>query len=354
MPALVPGSGPLPVNTSPSAANQPRCGTAPEEDAMELIRVALAALLLAAALPAQAQYPTRAVTLVVPFPPGGGTDTGARLVAQKLSERWSQPVVVENKPGAAGIVGADYASRAKPDGHTLLVGNVGTQSINPSLYKKLPYNPDTAFAPVSLLAELPLVLVVGANSPARSATEVIAQARAKPGDPTYSTSGQGGSMHLAAALFEDQAGLKLMHVPYKGGGPAVQDVIAGHVNMSFATILETSSLIRAGRLRALAVTAEARSPALPDVPTVAESGLPGYTSTSWIALLAPAGTPQPVLDRIAEDVRAVLQAPDVRDRLVQQGATPAGSTPAELQALIDRDRARYAKIIAEKNITAEP
>lgn len=313
----------------------------------------LAALLLSLA-PAFGQYPTRAVTVVVPFPPGGGTDTGARLVAQRLSERWGQPVLVENKPGAAGIVGADYAARAKPDGYTLLVGNVGTQSINPALYKKLPYNADTAFAPVSLIAELPLVLVVGANAPAKSAAEVIASAKAKPGDVTYSSSGQGGSMHLAAALFEDQAGLKLMHVPYKGGGPAVQDVIAGHVNLSFATILETSSLIRAGRLRPLAVTGDARSPALPDVPTVAESGLPGYNSISWIALLAPAGTPQPVIDKVAGDVRAVLQTPDLRDRLVQQGATPVGSSPDELRALIDRDRARYAKIIAEKAITADP
>jgi tripartite-type tricarboxylate transporter receptor subunit TctC len=302
---------------------------------------------------AQAPYPTKNVTLVVPFPPGGGTDTGARLIAQKLSERWGQPVIVENKPGAAGIIGAEYAAKAKPDGHTLFVGNIGTQSINPSLYKKLPYNTDTAFAPISLIAELPLVLVVNPKIEAKSPADVIALAKSRPGDVTYSTSGSGGSMHLAAALFEKQAGVTMMHVPYKGGGPAIQDLIAGHVNVSFATILETSSYIRSGRLQALAVTSESRSPALPDVPTVAESGLPGFASISWIGLLAPAGTPQPVIDKVAADVRAVVEAPDIRDRLIGQGATPVGSSPAEFKALIEKDRARYAKIIAEKSITAD-
>jgi len=302
---------------------------------------------------AQAPYPAKAVTLVVPFPPGGGTDTGARLIAQKLSERWGQPVIVENKPGAAGIVGADHAAKAKPDGYTLFMGNIGTQSINPSLYKKLPYNPDTAFAPVALVAELPLVLVVNPKVEAKSPADVIALAKARPGDVTYSTSGNGGSMHLAAALFENEAGIKMMHVPYKGGGPAIQDLIAGHVNVSFATILETASYIRGGRLQALAVTSEKRSPALPDVPTVAESALPGFNSISWIGLLAPAGTPQPVINKVAGDIRAILETPEVRDRLIAQGATPVASSPAEFKALIETDRARYAKIIIEKGITAD-
>src|SRR5215211_2681727 len=294
---------------------------------------------------AKAPYPAKAVTLVVPFPPGGGTDTGARLIAQKLSERWGQPVIVENKPGAAGIVGADFASKAKPDGYTLFMGNIGTQSINPSLYKKLPYNPDMAFAPI--------VLVVNPKVEAKSPADVVALAKARPGDLTYSTSGNGGSMHLAAALFENEAGIKMMHVPYKGGGPAIQDLIAGHVNVSFATILETASYIRGGRLQALAVTSEKRSPALPDVPTVAESALPGFNSISWIGLLAPAGTPQPVIEKVAGDIRAILETPEVRDRLIAQGATPGASSPAEFKALIETDRARYAKIIIEKGITAD-
>jgi len=323
---------------------------------MNLLRFVLAlALVLTITAPARAQsdYPTKNVTMVVPFPPGGGTDTGARLVAQKLSERWKQPVIVENKPGAAGIVGADYVSRAAPDGYTLLMGNIGTQSINPSLYKKLPYKPDTAFTPVTLVAELPLVLLVNPALPAKSPKELIALAKSKPGELNYSTSGSGGSMHLAAVLFENASGTQMMHVPYKGGGPAIQDVIGGHVNLSFATILESSSHVRAGKLRALAVTSEKRSPALPDVPTLAESGLPGFNSASWIGLLAPAKTPQPIVDKIARDVQAVLADADVRKKLLDQGATPVGSTPAEFKSLIEADRERYAKIIKEKNITAD-
>ena len=317
------------------------------------LAIALVAALVGAPALAQPAYPTKAVTLVVPFPPGGGTDTGARLIAQKLSERWGQPVIVENKPGAAGIVGVDYAAKAKPDGYTILMGNIGTQSVNPSLYKKLPYNPETAFAPITLVAELPLVLVINPKVEAKSPADVIARAKARPGDLTYSTSGNGGSMHLAAALFENEAGIKMMHVPYKGGGPAIQDVIAGHVNLSFATILETAGYIKNGRLQALAVTSEKRSPALPDVPTVAESALPSFDSISWIGLLAPAGTPQPVIDKVAGDVRAVLETAEVRDRLIAQGATPVGNSSAEFKMLIEKDRARYAKIIAEKGITAD-
>lgn len=306
------------------------------------------------AAPARAEYPERAVTLIVPFPPGGGTDTGARLIAQKLAERWKQPVTVENRPGAAGIVGAAAAARAQPDGYTLLMGNVGTQAINPALYKKLPYNADTAFAPISLVAELPLVLAVHPGVRAGSPAELLSLARAKPGALTYASSGNGGSMHLAAALFEDAGGVKLMHVPYKGGGPAVQDVIAGHVGLTFATVLEASSAVCAGRLRPLAVTGATRSPALPGVPTLAESGLPGYASISWIGLLAPAGTPAATVERVAADLRAVLDAPEVCERLIAQGATPAGGTPAAFAALIAEDRARYARIIAEKHITAHP
>jgi tripartite-type tricarboxylate transporter receptor subunit TctC len=310
------------------------------------------ALTWAAAVNAQT-FPQQTVTMIVPFPPGGGTDTGSRLLAQKLSEKWGQQVVVDNKPGAAGIVGLEIASKAKPDGYTIVMGNIGTQSINPSLYKKLPYNPDTAFTPISLVAELPLVLVVNPSTAAKSTGELIAAAKAKPGDFTYSTSGNGSSMHLAAALFENQAGLKLTHVPYKGGGPAIQDLIGGHVTMSFATVLETSGQIKSGKLKPIAVTSDKRSPALPDVPTAAETGLPGYNSISWIGLLAPGGTPQPIVDKIAADVKAVLAEPATRQQFIDQGALPVGSTPAEFKALIDTDRARYGKIIVEKDIKLE-
>ena len=316
-----------------------------------LIAAGLAILVGAAA---QAQnYPQQSVTLIVPFPPGGGTDTGARLLAQKLGEKWGQQVIVDNKPGAAGIVGLEIASKAKPDGYTIVMGNIGTQAINPSLYKKLPYNADTAFTPITLVAELPLVLVINPATSAKTTAELIALAKAKPGDLTYSTSGNGSSMHLAAALFENQAGLKLTHVPYKGGGPAIQDLMGGHVSMSFATVLETSGQIKSGKLRPIAVTSDKRSPALPDVPTAAESGLPGYNSISWIGLLAPAGTPTLIVDKIASDVNAVLNEATLRQQFIDQGAIPIGSTPAQFKALIDTDRARYGKIIVEKDIKLE-
>jgi tripartite-type tricarboxylate transporter receptor subunit TctC len=314
----------------------------------------LACLLAAAAGPALSQYPARPVTMVVPFPPGGGTDTGARLLAQRLSQKWGHAVVVENKPGAAGAVGADLVSKAKPDGYTLLMGNFGTQSINPTLYAKtLAYNPDTAFVAVSLVADLPLVLVVNPALPAQSAKDLIALARAQPGKLSYSSSGSGGSMHLAGALFESASGTQMLHVPYKGGGPAIADLIAGHVNLSFATILETSGHIKSGRLRALAVTGLAISPALPDVPTLADTVLPGFNSSSWIGLLAPAGTPPAVVERIAADVREAMQAPQLRQQFIAQGAMPVASTPAEFQALIEGDRRRYARIIQEKNIAVD-
>jgi len=324
---------------------------------MKPSRRAALALAAAAFLPqlslAQA-YPARTVTIVVPFPPGGGTDTGTRIIATKLAQKWGQPVIVENKAGAAGILGAEQVSKAKPDGYTLMMGNIGTQSINPTLYgKKLAYDPDKAFAPVTLVAELPSVMLAGPAVSAKTAGEVIALAKAQPGKLTYSSSGPGGSMHLAGALFEKASHTEMLHVPYKGGGPAIADLIAGHVDISFATILESSGHIKSGRLRALAVTSDKRYPTLPDVPTLDEAGLRGFNTGSWIGLVAPAGTPKDIVDKVARDVREVVTSAEVRDQLVAQGATPVGSTPAEFGVLIDNDRKRYAQIIRERNITAE-
>jgi tripartite-type tricarboxylate transporter receptor subunit TctC len=300
-----------------------------------------------------AQYPARTVTIVVPFPPGGGTDTGTRVIATKLAQKWGQAVIVENKPGAAGQVGADYVSRAKPDGYTLMMGNIGTQSINPSLYKKMPYAPDGAFEPVTLVAELPLVMLAGPAVTVKTAREAIALAKAKPGKLTYSSSGAGGSMHLAGALFEKESHTELLHIPYKGGGPAIADLIAGHVDLSFATILESSGHIKSGRLRPLAVTSDKRYPTLPDVPTLAESALPGFNTGSWIGLVAPAGTPRDIVEKVAKDVREVVTSPEVRDQLIAQGATPVGGTPGDFAALIESDRRRYAQIIRDRNISAD-
>jgi tripartite-type tricarboxylate transporter receptor subunit TctC len=316
----------------------------------------IAAAALLACPFAQAQtgaFPTRAVTLVVPFPPGGGTDTGARIVAQKLSLKWGQPVLVENRGGAAGQVGADLVSKARPDGYTLLIGNVGTQSINPALYKKLPYDPDKAFAPVSLIAELPLAMMVNPQVQARTPKEFIALARSQPGKLSYSSSGAGGGPHLAAELFKDSTGTFILHVPYRGGGPAISDLLAGHVQLSFMTVLEASGHIKAGKLRALAVTSDKRVGALSDVPTLAETVIPGFNSISWIGVLAPAATPKDLVEKISADVREVLAADDVKGRLTDLGAIPMGMTPTQFAALIDSDRKRYTRIIKERGITID-
>lgn len=300
---------------------------------------------------AQIPFPTRSVTMVVPFPPGGGTDTGARIVAEQLSRKWGQPVVVENKGGAAGQLGADFVARARADGYTLLMGNIGTQAINPALYQKLPYDADKAFAPVSLVAELPLAMMIHPAVPAASVKEFVALARANPGKLSYSSSGAGGGPHLAAEMFKDATGTFILHVPYRGGGPAIADLIAGHVQLSFMTVLEASGHIKAGKLRALAVTSDKRVSALSDVPTLAEAALPGFNSISWIGVLAPGGTAREVIEKISADVREVVARDDIRDRLIGLGAVPAGSTPTQFGSLIENDRKRYARIIRERGIT---
>ncbi len=302
---------------------------------------------------AQTAYPARTVTLVVPFPPGGGTDTGGRILAEQLSKLWGQPVVVENKGGAAGQIGADQVAKAKPDGHTLLLGNIGTQSINPSLYRKLPYDPDAAFVPISLVAELPLAMMVNPSVPAATPAEFIRLAKSKPGQLMYSSAGAGGAPHLAAEMFKDRTGTFILHVPYRGGGPAITDLIAGHVQLSFLTVLEASGHLKAGKLRALAVTSDKRVPTLPDVPTLAESGLPGFNAISWLGVLAPAGTPREIVDKVANDVRTAMADDNVKARFAALGGVPRTTTPQEFAKLIATDRARYEQIIRSRKITAD-
>jgi len=298
-------------------------------------------------------WPDRPVTLVVPFPPGGGTDTGARIVAQRLSVKWNQSVIIDNKGGASGQVGADFVAKAKPDGYTILMGNLGTQAINPALFKKMPYDPDKAFAPISLVAELPLAMMVNPSVAAKSDKEFIALAKSQPGKLNYSSSGAGGGPHLAAEMFKDATGTFIVHVPYRGGGPAIADLLAGNVQLSFMTVLEASGHIKAGKLRALAVTSEQRVSALPDVPTLAEGTLPGFNSISWIGLVAPAGTPSAIVEKISADVREVIDMPDVKNRLIDLGGIPKATTPADFGRLIDNDRKRYAAIIKARGITAD-
>ena len=298
-------------------------------------------------------FPDRPVTIVVPFPPGGGTDAGARLIAQKLSTRWGQSVIIDNKAGASGMVGSEYVSRAKPDGYTLLIGNIGTFSINPSLYKKMPYDPDKAFVPVSMIAELPYFLLVTPSVKANNVKEFIAFAKANPGAVTYASSGSGSGPHLAGEMFEKATGLDMMHVPYKGGGPAAADVMAGHVNMYFSTVLESIGSVKSGKLKALGASSLVRSPAMPELPTIAESGVSGFDAASWIGIAAPAGTPPALVDKIAADIKVVISEQDTKQTLIQQGATPMPLTPTAFKARIESDRQRYAKVIKDGNVQVD-
>lgn len=310
-------------------------------------------LFLCATATAQTAWPSRPVTIVVPFAAGGGTDIGARILAQRLSQMWGQAVVIDNKGGAGGNVGLEAVSRAKPDGYTLLTGNVGTQSINPTLYKKLNYNPDTSFVPLGQFAELPFVLAVTTSLPVKNVKELVDMAKAQPEKLTYASSGNGGSPHLSAETFKIATGTQILHIPYKGGGAAMTDLMSGNVHMIFASVLETSGFIKAGKLKALAITSKTRVSALPDVPTLQESGVSGAESGSWIGLLAPAGTPKEIVDKISQSLQQAVAAPEIQQQLLAQGAVAKGGTPADFSQLIAADRKRYARIIIDNKLTID-
>ena len=310
-------------------------------------------LFLCATAHAQTAWPSRPVTIVVPFAAGGGTDIGARILAQRLSQMWGQAVVIDNKGGAGGNVGLEAVSRAKPDGYTLLTGNVGTQSINPTLYKKLNYNPDTSFVPLGQFAELPFVLAVTTSLPVKNVKELVDMAKAQPEKLTYASSGNGGSPHLSAETFKIATGTQILHIPYKGGGAAMTDLMSGNVHMIFASVLETSGFIKAGKLKALAITSKTRVSALPDVPTLQESGVSGAESGSWIGLLAPAGTPKEIVDKISQSLQQAVAAPEIQQQLLAQGAVAKGGTPADFSQLIAADRKRYARIIIDNKLTID-
>jgi tripartite-type tricarboxylate transporter receptor subunit TctC len=316
----------------------------------------LAAALMICALPCLAQsthWPTKPVTIVVPFSAGGGTDLGTRIVAQRLSQMWGQSVLIDNKGGAGGNVGLEIVSRAKPDGYTLLTGNVGTQSINPTLYKKLNYNPDTSFAPIGLFAELPFVLVTTNGLAANNVKELVALAKAQPGKLTYASSGNGGSPHLTAETFKIATGTQILHIPYKGGGAAMTDLIAGNVDMMFVSVLETSAFIKAGKLKALAISSKNRVSAFADVPTLQEAGVTGAESGSWIGLLAPADTPKEIVEKISLSIQQVVAIPEVQQQLVAQGAIAKSGSPADFAQLIAADKKRYARIIIDNKLNVD-
>lgn len=320
------------------------------QPARRALALALPALLLGASAFAQTTWPTKPVTIVVPFAPGGGTDIGTRIVAQRLSLLWGQPVLIDNKGGAGGNVGLELVSRAKPDGYTLMTGNVGTQSINPTLYKKLNYNPDTAFTPIAQFAELPFVLVATPSLPANSVKELVALAKANPDKYTYASSGNGGSPHLSGETFKIATGTHLLHVPYKGGGAAMTDLMSGNVHMIFTSVLETSGFIKAGKLKALAISSKSRVSALPDVPTLEEAGVKGAESGSWLGLLAPAGTPQDIVDKISKSIQQAVALPEVKEQLLAQGAVATSGSSADFIQLIANDRKRYARIIIDNKL----
>ncbi|HSQ05493.1 MAG TPA: tripartite tricarboxylate transporter substrate binding protein [Burkholderiales bacterium] len=319
-----------------------------------LFRFAVACMLFAAAA-AMAQtpksgYPVRSVRWVVPYPPGASNDVVARLLAQKLSETWGQQVVTDNRGGAGGLVGADIVAKATPDGYTLLMTNPGSNAINFALRTKTPYRPED-FAPVTLLGWSPIMLVTSATFPAATMKELIAMAKAKPGQLSGGSSGPGGSSHLALELFKLLTGTDILHVPYKGAAPAITDMIGGQVSMIFTTPVTAQPLIRAGKLKTLAVAGNKRLDIYPDVPTTAEQGLKGYDVLIWFGVSAPAGTPRALVLKLNRDLQQTIMAPEVKERFATLGLEPQGSTPEEFGRIIREDIERWSKVVKAANIT---
>ncbi len=304
--------------------------------------------------PALAQdWPTRPLKLIVPFAPGGGNDTVARAVATQLSSSLGQPVVVENRAGAGGVVGADMAAKAAPDGYTLFLGGVGSLAVNPHIVPKISYDALKDFVPVVLLASAPSVVAVSPKVPYKTVQEMTAYAKANPGRINFASNGNGSSAHIATALYETMAGVDMTHVPYKGLGPAMNDLLSGQVDIMFSSVVAITPQIKAGKLRALAVTTAKRSALLPDVPTLAELGLTGYEAGSWYGLLVPAGTPEAIVRRLnAESVKA-LRGGSVRDSLSSEGAEVIGSTPEEFARHIRNEHARVGKMIKDGRLKME-
>jgi len=290
-----------------------------------------------------AEYPTKPIRMLVGFAPGGGTDTTARAMAAKLSERLGQQVIIDNRPGAAGNIAAEITSQANPDGYTVLMGTIAALAINPSLYKKLPFDPLKDIIPVSRAVDSTNVLVLHPSVPAKTVKELIALAKTK--SLNGGSSGVGGAGHLALELFNLQAGTKMVHVPYKGGGPAMVDLLGGNIQLIFATAASAVPHIKSGKIRALAVTTAKRSGLVPELPTVAEAGLPGFEANNWYGVLVPAGTPRAIVNRLNKDVVAVLNLPDLKDFLFKQGLDAAPSTPEAFAAYIRSEKAQWEKVI---------
>jgi tripartite-type tricarboxylate transporter receptor subunit TctC len=299
-------------------------------------------------------YPVKFVRFIVPYAPGGTYDLYARAIGPKLGEIWGQPVLVENRVGANGIIGTDLVAKSPADGYTIMMGGVGPHGINVSLYSKLPYDPVRDFAPVIHISSAPNVLVVHPSVDAHSVKELIALAKSRPGQLTYSSAGSGSSQHLSAEMFKTMAGVEMTHVPYKGGSPGAVAVLAGEVSLMFASTSDVVRLIRAGRVRALAVTSVRRIPALPDTPTMIEAGVDGYDATAWFGVLAPAATPKDIIDKLNQDISRVMQLPEVAEVIAQQGSAEAiGGSPEQFGAFIRADITKWAKAVKDAGAKAD-
>jgi len=303
--------------------------------------------LLAVSVASAQSWPSKPIRWVVPFAPGGTTDILARTISEKLTIALGKPVIVENNPGAGGGVGAVQTAKAAPDGYTIMGGTISTHAINASLYKALPYDPVKDFAPITLIARVPNLLVVNPDVPAKNVRELIALMKANPGKYSFASSGNGTSQHLSGELFKSMAGVDMQHIPYKGSPPALQDVVSGQVTMTFDNITTAWPLAKAGKLRALAVTTARRSPIAPDVPTLAEAGLAGYEIGSWQGVFAPAGTPADIVKRLNVEIVKIINMPDVREKLVNLGAEPVGDTPDEFAALVKSEGAKWAAVVKQ-------
>ena len=320
---------------------------------MRILHVlAIAAAAFSTAALAQ-PYPNKPVKLVAPSTPGDAPDVIARLVADKLSTSLGQQVVVENRPGAGGVVGSDYVAKAAPDGYTLIMGNAGSHGINAAVYSKLPYDVQKDFAPVSQVAVAPNVMVINPSVPANSVAEFIAYAKANPGKLSYASGGNGSSAHMSMELFKSMSGIDIQHVPYKGSSPALTDVVSGQVVAFIGNMPPTVPLIKAGKLRALAVTTKSRSALMPELPTITEAGLPGFETVAWFGVLAPAATPPDIVNKLSAEIAKIAKSPEIRERLVAMGAEPVGSPPEEFKAVIDRDIAKWKPLAQKVNIKVD-
>lgn len=318
--------------------------------AFELLKLFLVVLFAGIHATANAQtYPTNTIRMVVPFTAGGGVDILARLVAERLRERWGQPVLVENRPGASGVIGTDYVAKATPDGHTLLMGYDGTLVISP-LLGKVPFDTLRDLAPVTKVTDVPLIIVAHPSFQANSIRELISLAKAKPGQLNYSSSGTGSTPHMVGELIESLAGIDMLHVPYKGGSAALIDTLGGQMQLLFIAVPPVQSYVTQGRLKAIAVTTAKRTSALPNVPTVAESGLSGFDVPTWFGIMAPKGTPRPIVLKIQQEVASIITIPAVKERFATLGFEPVGNTPDEFEAQIKADIARWSKVVAQANI----